>query len=71
MNNLEEDESLLIPNSEIKNIRIFNSVGEQVFNKTDIDDSIFKIDINSLVTGVYFIKVDFHNKTFIKKLVKI
>ena len=66
-----EEEKFMEPCSQIKNICIFNSIGEEVFIKTGIDNNTYRLDINFLVTGFYYVEISTSKKTIIKKLLKI
>lgn len=51
--------------SKIKNIKIIDLLGKQIFNKSGINNKFEKINSNILINGVYFIIIEGDN--FLKK----
>ena len=57
--------------SPVKNIEIFNILGELVFQKKKIFDSIFTVNVEDLSTGEYFLKCTFSDEVSLtQKFVK-
>ncbi len=52
----------------ISNIRIYNYLGQQVI-QANKNDNIAKIDVSSLNSGVYFLKIETKGGTFVRKLI--
>jgi hypothetical protein len=53
----------------IKNISISNVLGQEVYNKK-CNNFELKLDLSSLVTGNYFIKIESDNKQMISQIIK-
>lgn len=58
---------LFIKNSDIQNVTIFNTIGQQVLSVENRNE----IDVESLESGLYFVKiVDSMNNSVVRKVVK-
>ena len=82
INDFEEGEFLLYPNpsSDIFNITRFNTVGENmtvkvfdlmgklIYQRKNIVDRNYKLNMNGFSKGIYFLHVNIENKRLVKKL---
>jgi hypothetical protein len=55
-----------IQSSEGARITIYNSIGEIVLSVQQTYSSFQRINVNTLVSGIYFIKVGYSVKKFVK-----
>ncbi len=55
----------------IKQIQVFNSNGQLIFNQTNIDESIFQLNLGNSSQGMYFIHVISELGDFVGKVGKI
>ena len=51
-------------------IKIYNLLGQILFDMNNIHEKTFTIDIKNLISGIYFIVVETSNKTIIQKFIK-
>ncbi len=59
----------ILNNMQISNVIIFDSLGKQVLQKSELNLANNKIDISSITKGVYFLRIDFKDgKNQYKKL---
>lgn len=54
---------------ELKEIIILNSIGEIVFDSFLYSDQLF-LDMSNYSAGIYFLKIEIHNQTIMKKIIK-
>ena len=54
-------------NDDINKVELYNIEGEKVY----MYKSINKIDSSKLLSGIYFIKIQSENSSFVQKLVKL
>lgn len=57
-------------NTRINEVKIFNTLGEIIFNSNGSSSSEFEIDLLAQPTGIYFIQVKADNIIYNKKLIK-
>ncbi|MBT7480997.1 MAG: T9SS type A sorting domain-containing protein [Flavobacteriales bacterium] len=60
---------ILFNNSESKNIKIFDAIGQVVFRKTTFEKSI-DIDTKRFANSIYFIEIKSGEKNFYQKIIK-
>ena len=54
----------------IKDINIFNVIGQKVLSFNNLNTDNYEINISSLIKGIYFIEVIDNNNKILKKLIK-
>lgn len=59
-----------IQSEEAYTLELFNTIGQTVLNRTSLEGELNTIDIGSLPTGVYWVKLVQGKQTFSKKLIK-
>lgn len=56
-------------NNPIQKIEIFNILGESIFDKSIANQSSFNIDLSSMDSGIYFVKISTAGNQAVKKIV--
>jgi hypothetical protein len=51
-------------------IKILNSLGQVVFERTETVENLINVDISSLASGIYYLQVSTGEETIVKKIVK-
>jgi ELWxxDGT repeat protein len=61
---------LKVDNQQIKEVKIYNLLGKQVFQSSAKTSEIEKVNISQLSSGMYMIQIKTNQNTFIKKVLK-
>ncbi len=67
------DVTVILEDSSIKDVQLFlyTSEGRQIFGKTaEVVSGAVKINMDSFSSGIYTLKIETHNETFIRKIIK-
>ena len=66
------DKTIIRSNQRLNTIEIFNSFGERLLNKSDIQKKSIEIDMSKFAPGTYFVKIiDQYGGVTIRKIIKV
>lgn len=58
------------PDDLLKIIEIYNTIGEMIYKKDNIEFTSFSFDVSNQPSGLYIAKIKTHNQSFLRKFIK-